>query len=380
MNVLLVNLDHGSKTRSTHVPVALGLLKLGAYYRQEKHTVKMASCQYLNKTFTPDIICFSPLFFFNLKADLGFILSYRKMFPKALIRIGGMTVTFKRDVYTKHLGTKNVELVEGLQPEFDGVLPAYDLLGMTVSYGFTSRGCTRKCEWCVVPKTEGKMQKVGHWKNSIHPDHKLYLAMDNNFLACGYDWVEDVITEFVNRKMKVDFNQGLDCRIFASDGRFVELFHRHKEVFYALRFSWDSKAQDKYVVKTLEMLKKTKVKGSSNTLWYMLYGAHDNPEEIWNRIRVLTSYGNRIKPMCFRNLETGGYESGWVEKFRQYIYGVSGSTNYISENNFRDGVYGHTPDGFLKVLEIGKKTKNMSRNFLKNGLPSLINEGENARA
>jgi len=374
--VLLVNLDHGKQTVSGHVPVALGLLKLGTYYRNMGYEVHMTSCAYLKKEYNPDIICFSPLFLFNVKRDLGYMISFRRKYPKALIRVGGVMVTLKPDMFKKYLGEGvGIEYVKGLQG-FDNLRPAYDLLNMKVSYGFTSRGCPRRCEWCVVPKTEDKLRQIDYWAESIHPDHNLYLAMDNNFLACGYDWVEGVIKEFADRKMKVDFNQGLDCRIFAKDERFLDLFHRYKHVFYLLRFSWDSKAQDKYVVKTLEMLKDKKVKCSSNTLWYMLYGSSDDPEAIWNRMRTITSYDNRIKPMCFRNLETGVYEGGWVRGFRAYINGISKGTNYITQGNFKDGLYGKTGKDFLECIRIGKNLHKMeSRGFKKEDISTLINGG-----
>ena len=92
----------------------------------------------------------------------------------------------------------------------------------------------------------------------------------------------------------------------------------------------------------------------------MLYSSKNTPEEIWNRIRVISEHRNRIKPMPFRNLETGLYEKGWVSDFNMHIKNISKSANYIFEYHFHNGLYGKTEKDFLKCIGIAKQAKDQT--------------------
>jgi len=65
-----------------------------------------------------------------------------------------------------------------LSDEIEYLMPDYELYGCDYSMGYTSRGCSRRCPYCVVPKNEGKFNVVGDiyqfWNG--HPD---IMIMDN---------------------------------------------------------------------------------------------------------------------------------------------------------------------------------------------------------
>lgn len=92
-----------------------------------------------------------------------------------------------------------------LPPEIDAMFPDYSLYPKCKhAIGFLTRGCIRKCPWCVVPKKEGNIRPYRTWREIKRPDSRDIVFMDNNVLACpfGLEQIDDMIGENV----RVDFN------------------------------------------------------------------------------------------------------------------------------------------------------------------------------
>lgn len=85
--------------------------------------------------------------------------------------------------------------------------------------GFLTRGCIRKCPWCVVPKKEGDIEMYEKWTNIKRPDSRDIVFMDNNVLASA--WGLHEIVEMVGKDVRVDFNQGLDARLITHEIAFL---------------------------------------------------------------------------------------------------------------------------------------------------------------
>lgn len=79
--------------------------------------------------------------------------------------------------------------------------------GMYVKEGvtFTSRGCNRKCPWCLVPEWEGKLSLL-----DIKPG---WIVNDNNLLMTPREHQEAVFEMLRGQKKRVSFPGGLDCRL-----------------------------------------------------------------------------------------------------------------------------------------------------------------------
>jgi hypothetical protein len=77
------------------------------------------------------------------------------------------------------------------------------------SYGFMTRGCVRKCPFCMVPKAEGGIRFERDPDDIIRHDKVLFL--DNNFLA--WDGHLEMLGRLADRGTACDFNQGLDIRL-----------------------------------------------------------------------------------------------------------------------------------------------------------------------
>jgi len=99
---------------------------------------------------------------------------------------------------------------EVLLDEVEHIMPDYSLypdLGHSV--GFLTRGCSRKCTWCVVPEKEGGIR--AHADIDEFLAHKEVVMMDNNVLAHPHGLQQ--IEKLGGMRVKVDFNQGLDYRM-----------------------------------------------------------------------------------------------------------------------------------------------------------------------
>ena len=67
---------------------------------------------------------------------------------------------------------------------------------------FTSRGCPKRCPWCMVPQREGKLRELKIQKGNI--------VQDNNLLACSRGHIEAVFEMLRQQKKSAVFSGGLD--------------------------------------------------------------------------------------------------------------------------------------------------------------------------
>lgn len=87
-----------------------------------------------------------------------------------------------------------------------GTAPGEFTPGMYIREGITitSRGCIRKCPWCLVPEREGAIRTL-----RIHPGN---IIQDNNLLACPDDHVRKVFA-MLRGQHAIEFKGGLDARL-----------------------------------------------------------------------------------------------------------------------------------------------------------------------
>lgn len=123
---------------------------------------------------------------------------------------------------------------------------------------FLSRGCIRKCQFCVVPKKEGIIHKVASPK--LNPNGKWIMLLDNNFFACR-EWRENIeILKSYNQP--IDFNQGIDLRILTEEMAIALGQLKTKTIHCA----WDNYEDKDFVLKGIKLLSKY-VKHTK--LWFM---------------------------------------------------------------------------------------------------------------
>jgi len=139
-------------------------MKLSTYHKSRGDNVTLIRPQEIaTLDQTPsDIIYISCIFVEN--RDLAIELS--RKFPNVLV------------------GGSGIDLDNRLPPNIETLMPDYDLYPeMKYSLGFTTRGCIRSCDFCIVPKKEGTIQIVGDIYNFWNRKHKHVMLLDNNILA-----------------------------------------------------------------------------------------------------------------------------------------------------------------------------------------------------
>ena len=74
-------------------------------------------------------------------------------------------------------------------------------LFLAPGYVITSRGCPKRCPWCVVPKREGRIREL--------PIADGWRVQDNNLLACSRPHIEAVFEMLRQQPLAVSFPGGL---------------------------------------------------------------------------------------------------------------------------------------------------------------------------
>ena len=100
-----------------------------------------------------------------------------------------------------------------LPDEVEGMIPDYNLYPeFTEAFGFLTRGCIRKCPWCIVPEKEGNLH-IADDIERVSAGRRNVVLMDNNFLAAPEDFVRTQLEKAIRTGLRLDFNQGLDARL-----------------------------------------------------------------------------------------------------------------------------------------------------------------------
>lgn len=181
-----------------------------------------------------------------------------------------------------------------LAPEIEHIMPDYTLYPHTdSSYGFTSRGCNRKCPWCKVPKKEGRIRPTADFHEFWDRRHDKLILLDNNLLMSP-NWKE-TLEGIAKEGVEVDFNQGLDIRSVNDEVAWYLSRIRTKK----LRFAFDSLSYENAVRKGIRHLSEEGI-ATRHLSFYVLTG-YDNDETVVERIRILSSLNVDIYPMIFRD-------------------------------------------------------------------------------
>ena len=159
---------------------------------------------------------------------------------------------------------------------------------------FTSRGCIRKCSFCLVPKLEGDLIELKEW--AVRP-----IICDNNLLATSDAHFDRTIDRLLESKLVgIDFNQGLDARLL-TDHHAERLGELPKDTI--VRLAWDNIAIEKLYLSAFERLKLAGIK-SQQIRTYVLIGYKDTPEDANYRLEKVRELGALPNPMRYQPIDT----------------------------------------------------------------------------
>jgi len=191
------------------------------------------------------------------------------------------------------LGGSGVDLTKTLPEEAERICPDYDLYGLGYSLGFLTRGCIRRCPFCIVPEKEGAIHAVADIEDFAR--HRDVVLMDNNVLASEHGIRQ--IEKIAALGLRVDFNQGLDARLI--DDATARLLAKVKWL-KPIRLACDSQAMMPHVEKAVRLLRRY----NATPRAYSVYVLVDDVEDALERVYFLQ--GLNVEPFAqpYRDFRT----------------------------------------------------------------------------
>lgn len=179
-------------------------------------------------------------------------------------------------------GGTGYDIHSRLSPEFENCDLDYSIYPeCRKSFLWFSRGCPRKCPWCVVPEKEGQIHPVPI--KNLNPRTEYVVVCDNNFFA-NPEWQEAVCC-LQSLKFPCDF-QGIDVRIIT---KFQALALSRLRHYKQIKFAWDVPGDEEKVLTGISRM--VKYIRPYQLMCYVLIGYSSTEEEDLYRIETLRSLG-----------------------------------------------------------------------------------------
>lgn len=202
-------------------------------------------------------------------------------------------------------------IYDELPREIDDMFPDYSIYPkINYAIGFLTRGCIRKCPWCVVPKKEGKIRPYRTWQEIKRPDSRDIVFMDNNVLACphGVEQMQDMI----GKGVRIDFNQGLDARLISPE--IAEMLSKLKWIRH-IRMSCDTDQMLDIVLTAIKRLQNCGVK-SYRVFVYLLVQDIESAER---RALALRDVGADAFAQPYRDFTSNKEPDAELKRFARWV-------------------------------------------------------------
>lgn len=249
----------------------LALMKLAAWHKAQGDSVEwyypILAYEPLDRVYMSKVFTFSPDYPFAINA-------------KEIVK-----------------GGTGYGLYNDLTPEIEYTFPDYSIYPKyKAAIGFLTRGCVRKCPWCIVPKKEGWIHAVNTWDKIKRPDSRDIVFLDNNVLASdhGIEQIEDMI----GKNVRIDFNQGMDARLVTPE--IAKILSKVKWIRY-LRFACDTSAMIPIVERAVRYLEENGVKRYR----IFVYTLIQDVDESLQRIKAIDALGATTFAQPYRDFNGG---------------------------------------------------------------------------
>ncbi len=246
-------------------------------------------------------------------------------------------------------------------------------------FAYTSRGCIRKCHFCGVPKLEGAQRDTESLTALVKAIDALYgpkkdlTLMDNNVVASPR--FKEIIAEIrdlgftpgaklqregmrVPVQRRVDFNQGVDARILCKDPMYLR--ELATICLKPLRIAFDHLGVKKPYEQAVRYAAEYGLTELSN---YMLYNFHDNPADLFERMRLNVALNEELGvriwsfPMRFQPTDRpdrGHIGSKWTRYQLRSMQIILQATHGIvsGEPTFFKRAFGDTYEDYERILAL----------------------------
>lgn len=202
-------------------------------------------------------------------------------------------------------------------PRMENIKPDYDLYKSTYSQGYTTRGCARLCEFCVVPMKEGSIRIVQHPRNFHDDRFDSCMLMDNNLFSAPQTWQDEVFKWFEINNITMISPQGWDARLLNQHR--CDLLNSVKHVQGGrLHFAWDNMGDEPKVVAAIDLMAKNGFNLRRNISFYVLCGYNTTFEEDTYRCNRLKELGVRAYAMRYRHTPELNALARWTARPELY--------------------------------------------------------------
>lgn len=354
----------------------LPLLKIGAWKKANDDY-----CQLFNNSLPKpgefDEIWITTTFTYDVPHAIKIIREAKKRAKKVLV--GGISASLMPERFEK----EGVEVHKGLILEAEKCSPDYSLLESPTEYSIThtSRGCIRKCSFCMVKTLEPEFKNREKWERDISPATKKVLFYDNNFLAKSLpDLKKDIETlkKLVRsgKVLGIDFNQGLDARLMTEEiGDILKGLPINP-----VRFAFDGLHEDGYFQNAVKIMAE---RGFVDFMNYVLYNFTDTPKDLYYRVRTCVELSEefgvrcqvfpmRYQPILIPSTDRGYVGKNWTQKKRNNFSsivsshgsgkisckGVPGIMGMVEEFEYW---FGKSPEEFDRLLSYPKLRELLNR-------------------
>jgi hypothetical protein len=259
----------------------VALMKLAMYHRQRGDIVtfsKGVNAPICNEGSEPDKVYASIIFQWNRHVLDNFGWNYHGI----ELDIGG----------------SGYDLKKKLPPEVEACAPDYSLYPENdSSIGYSSRGCIRRCGFCVVREKEGYYHRTDHPEKWFNPAYQKITFLDSNIL-CDPSWFMEITNWCLEKGLMIWFSQGLDIRLITPEiiERLFE-FRTH----HMITFAWDDIRDEAEIMEKLTLLKTVfNYSDCRAHVQFYVYVDNDSNEEYQSavyRCRKLKSLGCNVFPM-----------------------------------------------------------------------------------
>lgn len=185
------------------------------------------------------------------------------------------------------------------------------------SIGFTSRGCIRKCSFCV-NRNYNKCELHSPLSEFVDESRPYICLLDDNIFASPR-WKE-VFDELISTSKPFQFRQGCDERLM-TDEKCEYLFNKSKW-YGEVIFAFDNIKDKNLIIDKLQMIRRH----TNKQVRFYCFTAfnHDNPshydkefyhkdfESLFQRIEILMSYGCLPYIMRYKDFEISPYRGVYV--------------------------------------------------------------------
>lgn len=231
-------------------------------------------------------------------------------------------------------GGTGYNLDSKLPKEIESMSPDYSLYNYDYAVGYLTRGCPRRCPFCIVAEKEGTISYKVSDLNSFWNGQKEIKLLDPNITACK-DLIP-LLNQLIDSKASIDFTQGLDIR-FMTDEVIDMILQMNVKTIH---FAYDRMNQSQLIEKRLSRFREKTGYGRNKVSVFVLVNYETTIEEDMHRLDFIRSVGFRPYVMIYDKHKLP-YGKSVHPRLQRWVNNVAFFYKYKDFNEYQQASYKH---------------------------------------